>query len=99
MNQYDVVVSLDDLRELKRKMQDGILQLESACKGCYAKIDETREVFNTPTGEIFREKANENVLKSQECISGKLMPFVSLLDNIIATYEESINETAKSVGK
>ena len=99
MKQSDVVVNIDDLRELKKNIQNYVQNLELSCKECYQKIEETKLIFNTPTADIFREKANESILLSQKGISNNIMPLLSVLDNIISTYEEVIKQTGISVGR
>ena len=96
-NGYNIQFNIDDLRAMKKEMLDMCNQLEASCKECYRKIDESKRVYDTSTGDYFREKANEYVLKHHSYINDVVIPYVNELDKIINEYETMLIEIKSTV--
>ena len=94
---YNVIFSLDSLKQMKKEMLESATKLEESCKECYRKIDDSKRVYTFNTGNFFREKANEFVLKNQSYMVDVVIPFINQLDFIIAEYENELKEIETSV--
>ena len=96
-NGYNIQFNIDDLRAMKKEMLDMCNQLEASCKECYRKIDESKRVYDTSTGDYFREKSSDFVLKNQSYIIDVVIPYVNQLDVIINEYESLSSEVRQSI--
>ncbi len=81
-------IDVEKLNSIKKQMQIEIADFDTIYQECYKKIDETKEIFDTPTAQFFRENANELILQSQNYISGTVKPFIDNLDIIAKQYED-----------
>ena len=83
------------LSDAKRRMREEIDEIAELCTECYRKIDESKEVFDTPTSKMFRDKANDIILQGQQYIDGTVKPFIESLDKVTRQYEDMITEIHK----
>lgn len=96
-NSFNLVVNTDELRAMKKEMLELVNELEESCEKCYRKIDESKRVYDTSTGDYFREKANEYILKHQSYINDIVIPYINELDKIINEYDTMIMEVKSTV--
>lgn len=90
-------VNIDKLSIVKRQMDDEINKLDNLLRNCIEKIDETVEVFDTPTSKVFREQAKDLVNLGKEYVNETVKPFIANLDNYIAIYRNSNDEIKRIV--
>ena len=64
------------------------------CKECYRKIDETKEIFDTPTGTYFREKSFELIDAVTDYMKKEVLPFIENIDDIKREYQSLLSEVS-----
>ena len=88
------VNSINESRvEMLNKINDIINNLDTVC----IKIDESIEVFHTPTSAIIRDNANEYIYSKKKYINESVIPMIEKLQYAADTYEETSNSIKKSV--
>ncbi len=92
-----IMYDIDSIKETEKKMLEIVNGIENACKECNRKVDESKEVFDTPTAEIFREKTTELITKSQRTIYNEIIPLINKLDDVIKAYSSTMEQISSSM--
>lgn len=93
-----IVVKNDELKERKARMRAVYQELEQELIECVKKVDETREVFDTPTATYFREKVTEYVYQGMHKFESNINLLETTLEQMIRIYEALENQIKTSVG-
>ena len=93
-----IVVKNDELKERKARMRAVYQELEQELIECVKKVDETREVFDTPTATYFREKVTEYVYQGMNKFESNINLLETTLEQMIRIYETLENQIKTSVG-
>ena len=97
MKKTILVNNPDELRSMKQEMLNMCHKLDESCKVCYRKIDESKRVYDSPTGDYFREQASQFILKHQSYIADVVIPYINFLDKAISVYEDTYSRTKRSL--
>ena len=85
---YDIENLINARKEMERLMDE----LSGSMKKCYQKLEETKEVFDTPTAKYFREEGDSYLQKQQSYLEGDVKDLLKRMDEIIKTYEEEVKK-------
>ena len=92
-----VDVDPHNIKENRTKMLDKINEILDNIQEINKKVEESKEVFDTPAATSFRDSANEYIFESKNYINNVLIPIVSNLDNVAQVYEDAIEAMNGSV--
>ena len=93
-----IVVKNDELKERKSRMRAVYQELEQELIECVKKVDESKEVFDTPTATYFREKVSEYIYQGMHKFEANVNLLETTLDQMIKIYESLENKLETSVG-
>ena len=98
MNDNNVVVYVEKLVDLQKKIESGgskLVELLNKMKNETAKMN---DIYDSPTAIVFREKQMEYLDDRINYITENYLGLINILDNIIAVYNGTESNIDNMVG-
>ena len=92
-----VYVDTNELRDAKTKMKSIIDDILTNIAEINKRIEDSKEVFDTPAATVFRESANEYIFTNKKYIHEELIPMVDKLENSADIYQAASDSVKNSV--
>lgn len=98
MNNKNIYVNFQSMIEVKQKMDDGCNELISILNHCKQLFDETKRIYDTESGDMYRQAAIDYLKTIEEYINDNYRAYINYLDNIRKLYMDEVNKISISIG-
>ena len=91
-----VNVDVNDIKDNRTKMLAKVEDIIKDIDEINRKIEESKDIFDTPAATVFRDSANEYIFESKNYINNSLIPIINSLSSIAQVYENLQTNLDKS---
>lgn len=92
MTKKKVRVETDNMKNFMKEMSLKIDELDEMLKNTRIKVEESKQIFDTPTATYFRQKVYDYIDQQKLFITNDIRPLVEVLGTIANAYEEDFEE-------
>ena len=96
------VVLVSDSEDIKSKMIEMVSkceELQVSLNNMLMKIEDSKGYFDTPTSLYFRDSATSYIIEQRGNISGQLVPFIEMLNQVTKGIEEEYEQEREMFNK
>ena len=92
MTKRKVRVETENMKNVMKEMSSKIDELDEILKNTRIKVEESKQIFDTPTATYFRQKVYDYIDQQKLFITNDMRPLIEVLGTIANTYEEDFEE-------
>ena len=94
----NVSYDLNDMRMLEKNIQKYGNELIGSLDKILKDMSILDDVYDTPTGKVFKEKFTDYINFEKKFIQDSYLPFKDIMKTIIIEYEKNENQIKKALG-
>lgn len=95
---YQVSYDLESIKTLQKDIKKNGNELLGALDKILKEVNELDNIYDTPSGKLFKEKMVEFINNEKNYIKENYLPFYDIMNVIIKEYGKDYDQTKKMVG-
>ena len=92
MTKKKVRVETENMKTVMKEMASKIDEIDEMLKKTRIKVEESKQIFDTPTATYFRQKVFDYIDQQKLFITNDIRPLIEVLGTIANTYEEDFQD-------
>ncbi len=98
MASKQVIAETENMKAVMKEMSSKLDEIDEMLKKTKIKVEESKEVFDTPTATYFRQKVYDYIDGQKLYINNDIRPFVEVLNTLANVYEKDFEAEQQLIG-